>query len=352
MQLKFILFVVSITSQCFEFKNNDICPLYSDFKMPTTFQSSGVNVTDENGMKVAFATHFESSEDNKYFKKLLGCSNLNMNQLKTKFRATHTCSYLLNSPEGIQCNKKRSKPLCKKDCNVFWASFDAAIRDPAQCPLKEASLERLDILKKSCEQFPFNGEEGDCISSELSEEKSCGFHLNSSKKDLCDLCRNDKSDCCTNYLKNNDCTWTLAKLIDANLIISSISIALISIFVFFLILILILFLVYKSKRKRKQKKQTKNKDLKSKSITKKQKNIHNVAFPYHPKSTDELPLDVCDKIEILERFDYGWARGKNLNTDQEGLFPEACLLLSPKDNTHIPVNDVSLTSNESRDIDD
>ena len=46
----------------------------------------------------------------------------------------------------------------------------------------------------------------------------------------------------------------------------------------------------------------------------------------YPKSQpDELEINVGERVELIHEFDDGWAKGRNLETDQVGIFPLACL---------------------------
>ena len=53
--------------------------------------------------------------------------------------------------------------------------------------------------------------------------------------------------------------------------------------------------------------------------------VQPVLYNYVPNLSDEIYLYTGDEIEILKRFDDGWAYGKNLTTLQTGSFPLACI---------------------------
>jgi len=46
---------------------------------------------------------------------------------------------------------------------------------------------------------------------------------------------------------------------------------------------------------------------------------------YVPSKEDEITISANDRISIIEVLDNGRANGKNLNTQQSGIFPLSCL---------------------------
>jgi hypothetical protein len=48
-------------------------------------------------------------------------------------------------------------------------------------------------------------------------------------------------------------------------------------------------------------------------------------FEYQAQLSDELDLEIGDRIKIFQRFDDGWALGMNIANGQEGAFPFACV---------------------------
>ena len=49
--------------------------------------------------------------------------------------------------------------------------------------------------------------------------------------------------------------------------------------------------------------------------------IHNAQFPFNPNMDDELRLNSGDAVEIIEVYDDGWSYGKNMATNEVGVFP-------------------------------
>ncbi|KAJ3119572.1 Sorbin and SH3 domain-containing protein 2 [Physocladia obscura] len=54
-------------------------------------------------------------------------------------------------------------------------------------------------------------------------------------------------------------------------------------------------------------------------------NIHEAVYDFTPEQDDEVELRVGDKVELKHQYDDGWAHGKNLAINKEGLFPLDCL---------------------------
>ncbi|KAJ3112841.1 hypothetical protein HK100_002173 [Physocladia obscura] len=54
----------------------------------------------------------------------------------------------------------------------------------------------------------------------------------------------------------------------------------------------------------------------------KEKNI--VHRPYQAMQPDELTLEIGDFVEILERFDDGWCKGRKVTSGEEGMCPLPC----------------------------
>lgn len=50
-----------------------------------------------------------------------------------------------------------------------------------------------------------------------------------------------------------------------------------------------------------------------------------VVYAFSPEASDEIRLNVGDTVDIIQEFDDGWAQGKNMMTNQSGLFPLDCL---------------------------
>ena len=50
-----------------------------------------------------------------------------------------------------------------------------------------------------------------------------------------------------------------------------------------------------------------------------------VVQPHTPANDDELEIAVGDLVELVERFDDGWAFGKSKITDKSGVFPLVCV---------------------------
>lgn len=48
-------------------------------------------------------------------------------------------------------------------------------------------------------------------------------------------------------------------------------------------------------------------------------------YEYKANLFDELSLEVGDEVAVINKYDDGWAIGRNLNTGKEGTFPLACL---------------------------
>ncbi|ORX86976.1 hypothetical protein BCR32DRAFT_289644 [Anaeromyces robustus] len=49
--------------------------------------------------------------------------------------------------------------------------------------------------------------------------------------------------------------------------------------------------------------------------------IHKTQFPFNPTMDDELRLNQGDAVEIIEVYDDGWSYGKNMATNELGVFP-------------------------------
>jgi len=49
--------------------------------------------------------------------------------------------------------------------------------------------------------------------------------------------------------------------------------------------------------------------------------IHKTQFPFVPNMDDELKLNAGDAVEIIEVYDDGWSYGKNMTTNESGVFP-------------------------------
>ncbi|TPX64880.1 hypothetical protein CcCBS67573_g08286 [Chytriomyces confervae] len=54
-------------------------------------------------------------------------------------------------------------------------------------------------------------------------------------------------------------------------------------------------------------------------------NSYNVMYAFEPAQSDELKLQVGEKIELKQEYDDGWGYGLNLNSFKEGVFPLDCL---------------------------
>jgi hypothetical protein len=55
--------------------------------------------------------------------------------------------------------------------------------------------------------------------------------------------------------------------------------------------------------------------------------VYEVQFDYDPELSDELRLFVGDTVLVEEKFDDGWGFGLNLQSNEEGAFPLACLVM-------------------------
>ncbi|KAJ3398158.1 SH3-domain kinase binding protein 1 [Chytriomyces hyalinus] len=54
-------------------------------------------------------------------------------------------------------------------------------------------------------------------------------------------------------------------------------------------------------------------------------NSYMVMYAFEPAQSDELKLQVGEKIELKQEYDDGWGYGLNLNSFKEGVFPLDCL---------------------------
>ncbi|KAJ3233417.1 hypothetical protein HDU81_002276 [Chytriomyces hyalinus] len=54
-------------------------------------------------------------------------------------------------------------------------------------------------------------------------------------------------------------------------------------------------------------------------------NSYNVLYAFEPAQSDELKLQVGEKVELKQEYDDGWGYGLNLNSFKEGVFPLDCL---------------------------
>ncbi len=50
-------------------------------------------------------------------------------------------------------------------------------------------------------------------------------------------------------------------------------------------------------------------------------------YNYEPQDRDEIHIKIGDNIEVLERDESNWWKGKNLTSDEIGLFPSNCVAL-------------------------
>jgi Na+-transporting methylmalonyl-CoA/oxaloacetate decarboxylase gamma subunit len=50
-----------------------------------------------------------------------------------------------------------------------------------------------------------------------------------------------------------------------------------------------------------------------------------VNYEYDAVAGDEIDMRMGNKVEIIERFDDGWARGFNVQSGKVGIFPLSCL---------------------------
>ncbi|KAI8841165.1 hypothetical protein BJ741DRAFT_529947 [Chytriomyces cf. hyalinus JEL632] len=48
-------------------------------------------------------------------------------------------------------------------------------------------------------------------------------------------------------------------------------------------------------------------------------------YTFEPTQSDELKLQVGEKIELKQEYDDGWGYGLDLNSFKEGVFPLYCL---------------------------
>ncbi|KAJ3348654.1 Sorbin and SH3 domain-containing protein 2 [Entophlyctis luteolus] len=53
--------------------------------------------------------------------------------------------------------------------------------------------------------------------------------------------------------------------------------------------------------------------------------VHEAAYDFTPEQPDEIELRVGDRVELKQQYDDGWALGRNLAINKEGLFPLDCL---------------------------
>lgn len=49
--------------------------------------------------------------------------------------------------------------------------------------------------------------------------------------------------------------------------------------------------------------------------------IHKTMFTFEPNMDDELRLNIGEAVEIIEVYDDGWSYGKNMTTNEVGVFP-------------------------------
>ncbi|KAJ3223754.1 hypothetical protein HDU81_008980 [Chytriomyces hyalinus] len=50
-----------------------------------------------------------------------------------------------------------------------------------------------------------------------------------------------------------------------------------------------------------------------------------VIIPYLATLPDELTVEVGELVQVVERFDDGWVKGRRVKTGHEGTFPGACV---------------------------
>ncbi|KAJ3340704.1 NADPH oxidase 4 [Entophlyctis luteolus] len=54
--------------------------------------------------------------------------------------------------------------------------------------------------------------------------------------------------------------------------------------------------------------------------------VREAAYDFTPEQPDEIELRVGDRVELKQQYDDGWALGRNLAINKEGLFPLDCLV--------------------------
>ncbi|KAK9768802.1 hypothetical protein K7432_000320 [Basidiobolus ranarum] len=257
------------------------------------------------------------------------------------YRVSHTCISILNQVPSKACNVNNPvPPLCKSACLAYADGWAVLIKNQTACPAPQKEVNYLlSTLYDGCEQYPYNGAEGNCISGYEDDGSVCGFSLPEGLDSLCTFCNSSDNPCCQTETAlscpGRSNAGRKSHISTAALVCSIVfgclgGILLIVLGIFF----------YKRRKKSKQLNITKIEDS---SISESFSTAHlNTAvqsvseyvckFPYNPALSDELLLEVGDVITIMWIFNDGWGVGKNQTRGEEGAFPMACVTTKQIDN--------------------
>ncbi|KAL6617781.1 RNI-like protein [Neocallimastix sp. 'constans'] len=102
----------------------------------------------------------------------------------------------------------------------------------------------------------------------------------------------------------------------------------ISLILIIMIIILILIILDNKKKRKLSEKNESNNDLLEINVQENSFKVgkcYTAGSNYVPSKEDEITISANDRISIIEVLDNGRANGKNLNTQQSGIFPLSCL---------------------------
>ncbi|KAL6617780.1 RNI-like protein [Neocallimastix californiae] len=176
------------------------------------------------------------------------------------------------------------------------------------------------IIPESCNiediDISDNKMKGEIILTEYSSIKE----LNARGNDINVLCDANTYETDTNY-----CKLKIQEQSQKNyLLITYVS----SILIITIIIIILIILDNKKKRKLSEKNESNNDLLNNINVQESSFKVgkcYTAGSNYVPSKEDEITISANDRISIIEVLDNGRANGKNLNTQQSGIFPLSCL---------------------------
>ncbi|KAJ1899990.1 hypothetical protein LPJ66_001763 [Kickxella alabastrina] len=211
----------SVPPQCFSLHNSKYCggssgSGYGDHRMSTLVTISGQHVVDAGDFDKVLDQYFGSPDELRYINSFFGCQSW-AGQPKPRYRIAYTCRSILESAEARACNQDyKPQPLCASACNSYVGEWSALTSDTDMCTNTTLTESNRQSLAESCESWPYDGKDGECVSNIKSETEICGFstgQLGADKQDteeihrMCEYCKaTDRSRCCRLSLVDERCS--------------------------------------------------------------------------------------------------------------------------------------------------
>lgn len=383
--LQLLIGIAYAQSQCLSLKGSKACPEFAAYGVYRGSGSPSFNSVDEFD-KFISAKQLNNIAGLESFKKDQSCPYMR-ETIEIPFLESTWCAAMVDmSQKTFGCNSNQPiKQICKRSATVVGVALRRIFGDHAKC-IAGASRKAYSDLITFVEKFVSN--ENDCIVSQ-GAERYCGF----ASLDVAHLqCKSrPTASCCSTLPANQPATVTKADaapspaatiqpaatssiphptsshavstaanaVADPLITINPVMLAA-SVCGLALIALLVFALIFACRRRKSNRiRQAVESASAGVNVFAGQKSIGSVipiadtmrvTFAYKANLSDELTLNLDDKILVQNRFDDGWGFGLNLDTNQEGSFPLSCVgQLLNRDSSEFSISDEGISTASPKD---